>query len=332
MELYEIRSGLEKARSLLDEVYVSANIEVKKREIDTLNEASKEVELICVDQYGVKYQPPADGSFEMVNLSFPGEDTSECLDKNGNKWKFDTSKKDECHNSVYKLSVKSGSKLNPRMEILIPVRFKVPLRVRVMLLNEDGKTYKELYTKEGYQNDVIDITGLEPPVGYRIKSVKKDGVCDLKQEDDIYKMTFFTQNVVLKFETDQIKYGIEYVKNGEDSLVTGRITYKTHKYNDAVLIAANNFKHRSGYTFSGWNTEPDGSGKSYAPGDEVSKLSTVNGDRVKLYAQWKDENGNLVTASLFSEGNMGLKACALLSIVLLMIIGVRVSVMKRNVK
>ena len=33
MELYEIRSGLEKARSLLDELYVSANIEVKKRYI-----------------------------------------------------------------------------------------------------------------------------------------------------------------------------------------------------------------------------------------------------------------------------------------------------------
>jgi peptide chain release factor 2 len=36
MELYEIRSGLEKARSLLDELYISANIEVKKREIEGL--------------------------------------------------------------------------------------------------------------------------------------------------------------------------------------------------------------------------------------------------------------------------------------------------------
>ena len=34
MELYEIKSGLEKACLLLDELYISAQIEVLKREIE----------------------------------------------------------------------------------------------------------------------------------------------------------------------------------------------------------------------------------------------------------------------------------------------------------
>ena len=36
MELYEIKNGLEKARLLLDELFISANIEVLKREIEGL--------------------------------------------------------------------------------------------------------------------------------------------------------------------------------------------------------------------------------------------------------------------------------------------------------
>lgn len=41
MELYEIRSGLEKARSLLNELFVSANIEILKREIEGLTVKSE---------------------------------------------------------------------------------------------------------------------------------------------------------------------------------------------------------------------------------------------------------------------------------------------------
>ena len=145
-------------------------------------------------------------------------------------------------------------------------------------------------------------------------------------------MTFFTQNVTLKFETDQIKYQIKYDRNGDKKTVTGNIRSQSHKYSEFVKIEDNKFICRSGYKFAGWNTEPDGSGVSYAPGDKVSKLSSVNGANVTLYAQWKDADGNLVTASLFSEGNMGLKVGALLSMALVVIAGVRFSVMKRKAK
>lgn len=40
---------------------------------------------------------------------------------------------------------------------------------------------------------------------------------------------------------------------------------------------------RAGYVFMGWNTEPDGSGATYMPHDEL----TISGAPVKLYAQWK---------------------------------------------
>lgn len=41
---------------------------------------------------------------------------------------------------------------------------------------------------------------------------------------------------------------------------------------------------RTGYSFAGWNTEPDGTGKDYAPGQRVSQLT--QGESITLYARW----------------------------------------------
>ena len=44
----------------------------------------------------------------------------------------------------------------------------------------------------------------------------------------------------------------------------------------------------SGYTFVGWNTDPDGDGDFYTDGQLVDKLTSVDGKTVTLYAQWRD--------------------------------------------
>ena len=53
---------------------------------------------------------------------------------------------------------------------------------------------------------------------------------------------------------------------------------------------------RDGYAFVGWNTEADGSGDSYNPGDY---LKTTNQPLTKLYAQWgkRAEDGTIYTVS-----------------------------------
>lgn len=42
-----------------------------------------------------------------------------------------------------------------------------------------------------------------------------------------------------------------------------------------------------GYTFKGWNTEPDGSGISYTDGEGVQYLTKIQNGEVDLYAQWE---------------------------------------------
>ena len=53
-------------------------------------------------------------------------------------------------------------------------------------------------------------------------------------------------------------------------------------------LPANNFS-RSGYIFTGWNTEADGTGMSYEDRAEIINLTDVANDTVVMYAQWQKD-------------------------------------------
>jgi len=78
------------------------------------------------------------------------------------------------------------------------------------------------------------------------------------------------------------KYNIIFNANGG----TGSVTKMTNAvYGKTYNLRANAFV-REGYEFTGWNTQPDGSGTSYADMESVMNLTTKNGGTVTLYAQW----------------------------------------------
>jgi uncharacterized repeat protein (TIGR02543 family) len=58
-----------------------------------------------------------------------------------------------------------------------------------------------------------------------------------------------------------------------------------YEYGAGYTLAQNAYT-REGYTFSGWNTEPDGSGTAYADGQDISNLTAEDGGAATLYAQW----------------------------------------------
>lgn len=67
-------------------------------------------------------------------------------------------------------------------------------------------------------------------------------------------------------------------------------------YNENTKAPACTFTAPTGYGFVGWNTEADGSGVSYKPGDY---LTTTNQPLTKLYAQWgkKADDSTVYTVS-----------------------------------
>ena len=90
-------------------------------------------------------------------------------------------------------------------------------------------------------------------------------------------------------------------------------------YEDTPLPTASNINlYRDGYTFTGWNTKPDGSGTNFSNGknftsDEITSLFG-NNDSVILYAQWEKKTIYIAGDSLYNamkgnstEGTKGLE-------------------------
>jgi hypothetical protein len=67
---------------------------------------------------------------------------------------------------------------------------------------------------------------------------------------------------------------------------TGEMDNQSFNYDEEKALSANEFT-RKGHTFVNWNNKDDGSGDDFDDEEEVKNLSTINGDRYNLYAQWE---------------------------------------------
>ena len=309
----------------------------QKREIDLSDENSKIVTLTAVDQYGCRWTSQNKGDFEMENMSYPGQDTFECIDKEGLKWKFDTTKLDTCHNSKYQLRFKSGSSYREWNTIDIVVRFKIPLYVTVRVGNEDVG-YKEVQKIPGHQNDVVFLTTPEVDAGFVLNKVKKESGCNglvSQDKNGSYKFTFMSTNAVVSFETKGITYKISYNRNASsDKIIVGNMRDKRVTYSSPYVLERNIYKggpgHEGEFVFAGWNTEPDGSGTAYENEAVVKNLTTTAGEVITLYAQWQDKEGNKVTASIFSDGYGAIYGGIVVAAVLSVLMGCVISVRRRR--
>jgi uncharacterized repeat protein (TIGR02543 family) len=76
-------------------------------------------------------------------------------------------------------------------------------------------------------------------------------------------------------------YAVKFDANGG----SGTMSNMSMQYDESQDLTANGFT-RAGYTFSGWNTEKDGSGNKYADKASVKNLTAEKNGIVTLYAQW----------------------------------------------
>ncbi|MGN1418983.1 MAG: CotH kinase family protein, partial [Acutalibacteraceae bacterium] len=86
---------------------------------------------------------------------------------------------------------------------------------------------------------------------------------------------FSSESAMLYYDANG---GTGNVFNNEIALIGEAVTVKGIDVNGSVITSP------SGYVFTGWNTEKDGSGTSYSVGDSIK----LNGKTTVLYAQWKE--------------------------------------------
>ena len=90
--------------------------------------------------------------------------------------------------------------------------------------------------------------------------------------------------VTLTAQWTPITYTISFSWNADDATWTQALINAEYDSGD---IAPDNSFTLTGYTFTGWNTESDGSGTWYTTWAELKNLTTTSGANVELYAQWE---------------------------------------------
>jgi uncharacterized repeat protein (TIGR02543 family) len=116
-------------------------------------------------------------------------------------------------------------------------------------------------------------------------NTKKDGSgTSYKNKASVKKLTSKNKGTVTLYaQWTPNQYTITFDGNGSTSGSMSDLT--DCKYTASYKLTANKFK-KTGYTFAGWNTKKDGSGKTYKNKASVKKLTSKNGGTVTLYAQW----------------------------------------------
>ncbi len=92
-----------------------------------------------------------------------------------------------------------------------------------------------------------------------------------------------TTSITLFAQWTAVEYKITFNGNGNDGGATADID--PVKYDNPVNLNKNGFT-KTGYTFSGWNTEADGSGEAYVDQESVVNLASGQDETATLYAQW----------------------------------------------
>ena len=157
-------------------------------------------------------------------------------------------KTEKKYSITYKLNKGKNNKSNPSSYT------KKTATIKLKNATRKGYTFKGWYSDKKYKNKVTQI--------------KKGS----------------TGNVTLYAKWTANQYTIKFNGNGATSGSMKAV--KNCKYNKTYTLKKNSFK-RKGYTFAGWNTKKDGSGKNYKNKAEVRNLTSKSGGTVTLYAQWK---------------------------------------------
>lgn len=84
---------------------------------------------------------------------------------------------------------------------------------------------------------------------------------------------------------EEFEYKVIFDLNGGE----GEIEAVAAKYGTEFTLPESNSAVKEGYKLTGWSTEKDGSGETFAPAASVKNLAETENAEVTLYAQWTAE-------------------------------------------
>jgi uncharacterized repeat protein (TIGR02543 family) len=154
--------------------------------------------------------------------------------------------------------------------------------------SDDPVSYSYQYTGN-CQFEKIS-SAYDDTVQYESKNMDGSMPLGLKSKSNSYNDRAI--NIYLKTVTT--KFSVRYDKNGGEGVMND--STGPYAYNAKATVLPNEFTAPTGHGFSGWNTESDGTGTAYAPG-EVFVVS----EDTTLYAQWNPSAVAVLFCNNFSN-------------------------------
>ena len=112
-------------------------------------------------------------------------------------------------------------------------------------------------------------------------AASSNGVAVYTDEESVLNLTAENDETMILYAVWRPHtYTVNYDANGG----MGNVASSRHTYGAAKALTANGFT-KTGYTFAGWATSPNGT-VIYSDGQSVSNLTSINGETVTLYAVW----------------------------------------------
>lgn len=135
-----------------------------------------------------------------------------------------------------------------------------------------------------------------PNEGYIIKGFKNsDG--DMVSSSNVFSIP---QKSYQDYELTPIflfTYSVSFSANGGEGSMDPQQFVESEKQK----LNINTFT-RTGFIFTGWNTQADGSGESFVNGASVLDLADTAGEVITLYAQWRQVDFSLSTSFSLPDG------------------------------
>ena len=144
---------------------------------------------------------------------------------------------------------------------------------------------------------------------YKLFGISQNYLCKARLYSyKMYKNSILERNMVpcVRISDDvaglyDTVYGVFYENNGSGEFIKGE--KKQHFTYDVSQNLNPNLYRRDGYTFAGWNTRADGTGRTYTDGQSISNLTSENNGIVYLYAQWEANEYDVVFRKSYTLPN-----------------------------
>lgn len=166
------------------------------------------------------------------------------------------------------------------------------------------------YVTQGYikiAEECYDLQGVEDHL------VRKPGVLVPEGQTVLWYEIVKDRNTWRLHGVYSPAYTLIYDANADDAVGTTADNTKYHK-GSAVTIKENGYS-REGYEFTGWTTNPDGSGQRFSPDNQVTVsqlFSNESSNAITLYAEWKknagtEETGGKTTLGIVTPQKMSVR-------------------------